>query len=149
MHKVGTMNRGDRQEAKDSLQRLAEAARGTFWEYLGCRFVARTASRIEIALDVQDHHLNLLGILHGGVHAAVLDNAMGLAAMSARPGYKVVTTNLNIHYLAPVGKSPLSVTAEVIHLSRKLITVSGTVRTAGTEHDLLLACGTGSFRIIE
>ncbi len=46
MHKVGTMNRGDRQEAKDSLQRLAEAARGTFWEYLGCRFVARTASRI-------------------------------------------------------------------------------------------------------
>lgn len=126
-------------------KKLAEAAETTFWGHLGCELVEITDSRVVIKLDVQQQHLNLLGIVHGGVHAALLDNAMGLLAMSARPKQKLVTTNLNIQYLAAVGVGTIEVTAEMVHQSGKTITSRGAVAALDGK---LLAVGTGSFRII-
>ncbi|WP_315861951.1 PaaI family thioesterase [Paenibacillus larvae] len=71
--------------------------------------------------------MNLIGIVHGGVTSSLLDNAMGMAVMLARPKDKVVTTNLNAHFVSPLKEGPLFVTAEVVHESRKIITATGRV----------------------
>jgi uncharacterized protein (TIGR00369 family) len=128
------------------VKRLEESAKGTFWEYIGANLSALDASRVVITLSLQPHHLNHMGIMHGGVHATLLDSAMGLAAMASRPKDRIVTTNLNIHYLAPVdGGGVVTVTSEVLHISRKLITTQGQVFNEKGE---LCAHGTGTFRVI-
>ncbi|KIL40192.1 thioesterase [Gordoniibacillus kamchatkensis] len=129
------------------MNRLSAAAEQTFWGYLGCRIVSadERAGRIVISLDVKPHHLNLLGIIHGGVLSSLLDNAMGLAVMLARPEEKAVTTNLNVHFVSSLREGTLLVTAEVVHQSRRMITCTGSIHGDGGQ---LTAMGTGSFRVI-
>lgn len=123
-----------------------EKAESTFWGLLGCEFEELTDKQITVSLDIKPHHLNLIGILHGGVHATMMDSAMGLMAMIARPRESVVTTNLNLHYVAPTGQGRIIVTAELVHMSRKLVNTQAYARTGDGE---LLAFGTGTFRVIE
>lgn len=92
------------------LQQLAASAEPTFWGYLGCEFVSMQDNIITIALEAKTHHLNPIGIVHGGVLSSLLDNAMGIVVMMARPEDKVVTTNLNVHFVAPLYEGRLVVT---------------------------------------
>ena len=139
------MNEGDAGFPQD-LQALAHAAQSTFWGFMGCRLEHLSQKKVTISLKAEAHHLNMLGILHGGVHATLLDNAMGLAAMIARPNERVVTTNLNIHYVAPGRKGKILAHAEIVHMTRRIITVQGRVES---EEGNLLAFGTGSFRVTQ
>lgn len=133
-------------ESNTYFAQLKEAAEHTFWGYLGCVLDRIDERQVVVSLTILPHHLNLLGILHGGVHATLIDSAMGIAAMAARPNESVVTTNLNMHYVAPVSEGKITVTANLMHMSRKMITTQGEVRTEDGE---LCAFGTGTFRIIE
>jgi uncharacterized protein (TIGR00369 family) len=103
------------------------------------------AGVVTIALDAKPQHLNLIGIVHGGVLSSLLDNAMGIIIMTARPEEKVVTTNLNVHFVSPLKEGRLLVTAEIVHQSRKMITTQG--RVTDSEGNLG-TIGTGTFRVI-
>ncbi|MNR34424.1 Thioesterase superfamily protein [compost metagenome] len=84
-------------------------------------------------------------MVHGGVTSSLLDTAMGIIAMIARPEEKVVTTNLNVHFVSPLYAGRLLVTAELVHQSRKMITAQGRVEDSEGN---LGTMGTGSFRVI-
>ncbi|MGO4500896.1 PaaI family thioesterase [Paenibacillus sp. 2RAB27] len=127
------------------LQQLAAAAEPTFWGFLGCEFVAYKDGVITIALDAKPNHLNPIGMVHGGVTSSLLDTAMGIIAMIARPEEKVVTTNLNVHFVSPLYAGRLLVTAELVHQSRKMITAQGRVEDSEGN---LGTMGTGTFRVI-
>ncbi len=129
----------------DGFERMLDEARRTFWGYLGCELGSLDEHRAVITLEVKEHHLNPLGILHGGVHAALLDSAMGLAAMAARPDDNVVTASLNIHYTAPIEKGKVTAVAEILHMSGKMITAQGTLTD---EKNTLCSLATASFRVI-
>lgn len=129
---------------KADYDRWQTASKGTFWDHLGCVVEEATLTKVVISLQIEYHHLNLIGILHGGVHATLLDSAMGLMAMVGRPTANVVTVNLNVNYVASVGEGKVIVTAEPVHSSRKLVTVQAYART---EKGDLLAFGTGTFRV--
>ncbi|UHA75055.1 PaaI family thioesterase [Paenibacillus sp. 481] len=127
------------------LDTLQERARGTFWDYIGCKIVEASPAKVVLKLDAQPHHLNVIGIVHGGVLASLLDNAMGLATMLLRPNESTVTSNLNINFVAPLKADELIVTVEVIHQSRRTLTCTGRVESSsGT----LGTIGTGTFRVI-
>jgi uncharacterized protein (TIGR00369 family) len=136
----------DAKAAPPELERWRKAAESTFWGLVGCEFEELTEKQIVVSLEIRPHHLNLIGILHGGVHATMIDSAMGLLAMIARPEENMVTTNLNLNYVAPTGKGKVVVTAEIVHMSRKMVTTQAYARTGEGE---LLAFGTGTFRVIE
>ena len=127
------------------LQQLAAAAEPTFWGFLGCEFVSMKDHVITIALEAKPHHLNPIGIVHGGVLSTLLDNAMGIVVLTARPEEKSVTTNLNVNFVAPLYEGRLLVTAELVHQSRKMITAQGRVVD---QKGNLGTIGTGTFRII-
>lgn len=127
------------------VKKMEEAAKGTFWEELGCVLVRAEPGITVVTLDAGSRHLNGIGILHGGVHASLLDNTMGITAMVARPKDKIVTTNLNVHYLSPLGPGTVTVTAELIHESRKMVTVFGKIED---ESGRLGSWGSGSFRVL-
>ncbi|GIP32760.1 PaaI family thioesterase [Paenibacillus sp. J2TS4] len=126
-------------------QKLEQSVRGTFWEELGAKLVSLSEDKVMISLEAEDRHLNHIGILHGGVHASLLDNVMGLAAMIARPNDRIVTTNLNVHYVAPLKKGTNYAVGEVLHLSRKIVTTQGRLYS---EEGGVGSFGTGSYRLI-
>jgi uncharacterized protein (TIGR00369 family) len=139
------LQENDDRERAELLAQLAERAKGTFWDYLGCVAQHVEPGKAVVTLDVQPSHLNALGIVHGGVLSSLLDNAMGLAALLARPGRHKVTTNLNVHFVAPLTSGRLSATATILHESRSTITVQGVV---ADESGKIGTIGTGSFRVV-
>lgn len=71
-----------------------------------------------LALRVAERHCNGRGLLHGGVIAALADNAMGLSlAMATSPPASPITTNLNVDYF---GKADLGawLSIETDHVSQ-------------------------------
>lgn len=120
------------------------AAAGTFWDVLGCTIETVNDRQVIVSFEIQRHHLNLIGIVHGGVYASVIDSAMGMLAMIAKPEASVVTTNLNMNYVAKAGQGRITTTAELLHSSRKSITAQAFSRL---EDGTLCAFGTGTFRV--
>lgn len=127
------------------LEQLFEQVRGTFWEYLGCEVVTAEPGKVVLKLDAGRHHMNAINIVHGGVLSSLLDNAMGLATMLARPGENTVTSNLNVHFVAPLHEGELRVTADIVHETRRSITCTGQVFGADGK---LGSLATATFRVI-
>lgn len=127
------------------LKELERRAQGTFWEHLGGKVKEISPDQAVVTLEVRQHHLNPMGMVHGGVLSSLIDNAMGLAAMSTRPNQKIVTTNLNVHFVAPFESGTLTATARVVHASRSTLTLQADVKD---EQGRLGTLGSGSFRIV-
>jgi len=73
-----------------------------FANWMGLSLISIGDGTSEIRLDLQPHHLNPGGIVHGGVIATVLDASIGLA-LRTKLGMDLnhVTIELGVHYLAP------------------------------------------------
>ncbi len=90
---------GDHDIEADLRDRIARSA---FHSWVGMELVAAEPGRVEIGLDAAEHHLNLQGMLHGGVIATLADTATGLAVRSMVPAdRRHVTVQLDVHYLSP------------------------------------------------
>jgi uncharacterized protein (TIGR00369 family) len=127
------------------LTRLAERAQATFWGVLGCEVVQASGNKATICLDATERHLNLLGIVHGGVLMSLLDNAMGLVVMLAMPDERTVTANLNTQFLASSKGGVIVCEAELVHRTRRTLTLQAQVKDEGGK---LLGLGMGTYRII-
>jgi uncharacterized protein (TIGR00369 family) len=55
---------------------------------------------VQLGLRVAQAHCNSRGFLHGGVIAALADNAMGLSFVVARGDGSAVTLSLSVDYIA-------------------------------------------------
>lgn len=95
----------------------------------------------KLSLEADTYHMNTLNMLHGGVHATLLDNAMGLAARSIFK-HSVVTTHLNIVFLNNVSHGTVYAYGKVVHRTKRTATVEGRVTD---EHGMPIAMATGSF----
>ena len=68
------------------------------WEPLYSRSMAEA---VQIGFFVDEQHCNSRGFLHGGVIAALADNAMGLSCVAAMPEHPrgLVTVGLSVDYV--------------------------------------------------
>ncbi|MEX2101771.1 MAG: PaaI family thioesterase [Actinomycetota bacterium] len=95
-------------------------ARSVFHEWAQISLVRVEDGEVEIELDTQEHHLNLLGILHGGMIATLADTAMGLAVRTRhRPGNSHVTGSLTVNYLAPGKAGPVRAIGRAVKAGRQ------------------------------
>jgi uncharacterized protein (TIGR00369 family) len=68
------------------------------WEPLYSR---RGERSVEMGLWLRQAHCNSRGFVHGGVIAALADNAMGLSCVACQPGVKgALTVSLGVDYVA-------------------------------------------------
>jgi uncharacterized protein (TIGR00369 family) len=102
-------------------------------------------SRLRVIVD--ERHLRTLGMLHGGVTAALLDTALGYAVMSVAPeGYHAVTAQLNVHFTRPARQDEaLEATGRVHHRGARTAVAAGEVRAANGD---LVALATGTFHYV-
>lgn len=134
------------QQSISQIKQMYALAEQTFWGYLRCEIKKIKRGKVTLVLTLQPHHLNLQGIVHGGVISSLLDNTMGIAVITERFHEQIVTTNSNVHFVSSLQGGVLYSTAKVLHQSRKIITVSGEVRR---EDGQLSAIGSGSFKDLQ
>ena len=109
-----------------------------FQHFVGIKVLKLGGGKSVLQLELKEHHFNLYGIPHGGVHATLLDIAMGTAASfpdSSGKEVDSVTLNLSVDYIAPPssriltakgkvtkkGKSIAYCTAEIFDQDKTLI----------------------------
>lgn len=98
-----------------------------FWRLVGFELLEASSERSVVSLNIEDKHFNPISVVHGGVLASLIDNAMGIAVKCARPETEHVTTNLNLHYVSSFGPGPIRAVASVLHSTRSTTTVQATV----------------------
>jgi uncharacterized protein (TIGR00369 family) len=85
----------------------------------------------EIHLDIKPTHLNMLGFVHGGVYATILDAALGHAvAWCGVPGNRraAVTVSLTTTYLSGAKSGTLMAIGRLIHIEGRVATCTGEIR---------------------
>jgi uncharacterized protein (TIGR00369 family) len=104
------------------LIRLREALyRSAFHSWVGISVVSASAGDVLVAFDAAPDHLNLQGLVHGGMLAILADTACGLSIRSAMEAGRLhVTTDLDIHYLSPARPGRLYGRGRAIKVGRSL-----------------------------
>jgi acyl-CoA thioesterase len=74
-----------------------------------------------MSLRVMDRHLQIHGVVHGGILASLADTAGAMAAYPLLPkGTRLATVEMTINYLEPVDRGPIIAEARVLRLGRTL-----------------------------
>lgn len=97
---------------------------------------------------VEERHLNINGVVHGGVYATILDTAMGAAVVTTLEGEEVTaTTSLYVDFLLParLGQS-LKAIGTVTRRGRHIAFCDGKILD---ESDRLMGSGRGTWYIWE
>jgi uncharacterized protein (TIGR00369 family) len=103
---------------QDLRNRLAASQ---FHTWAGIEVVEASAGEVTVAMDVLDRHVNLQGLVHGGMIAILADTACGLSIRSAMEAGRLhVTTDMDIHYLAPAKPGRLFGRGKAIRVGRSL-----------------------------
>jgi uncharacterized protein (TIGR00369 family) len=90
-------------EESDLHAEIAERMAATaFYPWIGFTIVSARKGEVEIAMEAKPHHLNVQGLVHGGVIASMLDSAAGMSVRTALgEGRRHVTAQLSVNYLTP------------------------------------------------
>lgn len=107
----------------DALAAVRERFAGSAFhrDFFGMTLERVAEGEVEVALEIEDRHRNLLGIVHGGVLATLADTATGLAYRTVlEPGTQHVTTQLNVTYLAAGRDGRILARGRVIKRGRRI-----------------------------
>jgi uncharacterized protein (TIGR00369 family) len=122
-------------------------ARSAFHSWVGMELVGAEPGRVEIGLEAAEHHLNLQGLLHGGIIATLADTATGLAVRSMVPaGHLHVTVQLDVHYLRPGRQGRITAVGTTVRVGSTIAYAEADV----TDHrGRLLARATATVAVME
>jgi len=100
------------------------------------------------ALDVNDHHLNPNGVVHGGVVFTLVDTAMGRATMSVLDEGRICASiEVAVRYLRPITGGRLVATASVLRAGRRIVHLEGRVTVDGDDRPVAVV--QASFAVLE
>jgi uncharacterized protein (TIGR00369 family) len=114
------------------------------WEPI---FSCRHETGVQLGLWVREAHCNSRGFLHGGVIAALADNAMGLSCVGVQASARsAVTVSLNVDYLATAKPGQwLQIAPRVVKCGRTLGFADALITADGEP----IARATATFRMLE
>jgi uncharacterized protein (TIGR00369 family) len=99
----------------------ARLAASAFHTWAGMDVVDAVPGEVTVAMRVEERHVNLQGLVHGGMLAILADTACGLSIRSAmEPGRLHVTADLDIHFLAPAKPGTLLGRGKAVKVGRSL-----------------------------
>lgn len=112
--------------AEELRRRLAE---NNTAKQFGFELVEAKPGKVILRMKVNEHHLQVHGVVHGGVLAALADTAGGLASyMACPPGTRVATIEMKINYLEAVEGGAVTAEAIVVRIGRHIAVVDCEVR---------------------
>ena len=115
---------------------------------LGFRLVEAERGRVVLAGDPDERSYNLIGTVHGGWAASILDTALALSVLSTlAPEQSFTTVDIRINYLRPLTRETGTVRAEgrVVQAGRRLAYAEAHLTDANGK---VVCHGTGSCLIV-
>jgi len=131
--------------------KLAEAinAKG-FSHAAGFRIVAVEPGRAEVVLARRDDLVQFFGHFHGGVIAALADQAAGIAVTSGLPSGRIgVTVEIKVNFLSPADGSELVARAKTLKMSGSIGVATVEVFTKNDTSERLCAFATATMRALD
>src|SRR5262245_24560851 len=80
-------------------QKLTDGSRVNLSAWLDGRLLEIREDGFDVEFQVREEMTNPLGLLHGGVQAAILDEVIGLTAYATNPEARYLSINLTIDFL--------------------------------------------------
>jgi uncharacterized protein (TIGR00369 family) len=130
---------------------LAEAinAKG-FAGAAGFRILEVKPGYAELALARRDDLVQFFGHFHGGVIAALADQAAGIAVTSGLPKGRIgVTVEIKVNFLGPADGSELIARAKTLKMSGSIGVATVEVFTRDDKSERLCAFGTTTMRALD
>ncbi len=123
---------GDPERVRSEIHDLA--ARSPFYAWTGMRVVRVDPGEVDVAMDVGADHLNLRGLLHGGMIATLADTASGLAIRSAlEPGRAHATVQLDVQFLRAGGPGTIEARGRAVRVGGSIAFAEAEVVDAAGE----------------
>ena len=119
-----------------------------FQDFVGIKLEKVDEVGSYLSLELEPHHFNLYGIVHGGVYSTILDIAMGIAGgYSGKKDEKIstITLNLNINYLSETKCEKIYATGLIARRSHKLVFCEGRITDKNKN---VISTSTGVFKLI-
>lgn len=106
----------------DFEEMVKEKIAGNYFSgFIGINIHHIAVGQIEADIDIEQHHLQQMGFVHGGVTATFADVVSGFAAYSlVKRGQGVVTADLRVSYLNPAIGNKLYAKGFVIKAGQKM-----------------------------
>lgn len=113
-------------------------------DYLGISIDELTPGMLRASMPVRQELLTIMGAIHGGVMAGLVDHALGCVLYPLmKPGQWAATTEFKINYLAAVKEGTLRAESSVLACGRR----SAVVRVEVTNGDRLVCVAQGTLLI--
>jgi len=120
-----------------------------FTHFIGFEVHTITPGRVEGSMRLEEHHLQQMGFVHGGVTATVSDIVAGFAAFSlVAEGQGVVTVELKVSYLNPGKGHTLKAIGTVIKPGSKLHFCESELWVIGDESEVMIAKSSSTMAIL-
>ena len=117
-----------------------------FYEHVGAKFESYAPGTSRCSVEIQPHHFNTAGAVHGGVLFTLADTGMGSAVFaSLEKGSFCTTVEIKISYFKPVTAGTVVCDSKVVNQGRRLASVESEMRVG----DLLVAKAYGTFAILQ
>ena len=127
--------------------RLKQVESGPFWKHLGMKILEAHEGKVKLKLELKDEHMQVYGVIHGGVLASLVDSAIGVAVQSTLADHEgSTTTNLQIMYAKPAQSGQLMAEAQLIRRGKTI--VFGECRVSD-EADNLIVQGNATYMILD
>lgn len=118
----------------EKMQHFVDQAKlGGMAKNLAYTNVSHGEGHIEFNYQLKDRHINLIGTLHGGIMATLLDTAMGAAVSSLlAKGERHTMSDITTKFVRPVSDASdvLTIKAEVEHAGRRTFVTAGTIHNS-------------------
>ena len=101
-----------------------------FSKWLDGRLISAQEGEIEMEYEVREEMTNPVGILHGGIHSAIMDDLIGMSCFSLALPHVYLSVNLTVDFLGQAkigdkviaktilvrkGKTMINFSAEIYH----------------------------------
>ncbi|MGA2789747.1 MAG: PaaI family thioesterase [Candidatus Bathyarchaeia archaeon] len=92
-----------------------------FYNHLGMHLTRLGTGRAEIRINVTRRLTQDAGVAHGGVAAALIDSAVGLALYTMLDAEEFITTvELKVNFTAPAQLGLLKASGQIIHKGKRI-----------------------------
>jgi acyl-CoA thioesterase len=100
---------------------------------------------LTLELEFGETMTNVLGTLHGGVTATLVDASIGMAVIGSQGGRPATTVELSVNYLRPHSSGKVRARARLLKVGR---TLAFGVAEVKDEHGHLIASGSATYMLL-
>jgi uncharacterized protein (TIGR00369 family) len=124
-----------------------ELMAGPFWRLLGMEVVREPDGADAVRLRVEEEHFQIMGRVHGGVLASLVDSAIALAVHAPMPpDSAAATVDLHVQYLRAVTE-PCVLVARARVLARGRTVALAQAEVTGSDGSVVYAVGSATYRL--